>query len=160
MVLFTLATVLIDAAISNADKPFIKSDSRIMSAQPRTEQRNLHFFLFRIVNSDAVSFKQRPIWISEECLSNTTYIWKRLKTQNETSASTVGSFESLYSLYSMGEVMQNSSLLQAVPYNQIRTKKSPDIYRLKYQFLICWPYFTHIHIFQNGLKHVTVVLTW
>ena len=61
MVLFTLATVLIDAAISNADKPFIKSDSRIMSAQPRTEHRNLHFFLFRIVNSDAVSFKQRPI---------------------------------------------------------------------------------------------------
>ena len=38
MVLFTLATVLIDAAISNADKPFIKSDSRIMSAQPSTEQ--------------------------------------------------------------------------------------------------------------------------
>ena len=56
MVLFTLATVLIDAAISNADKPFIKSDSRIMSAQPRTEQRNLHFFEFQI---------------QMQCLSNT-----------------------------------------------------------------------------------------
>ena len=154
MVLFTLATVLIDAAISNADKPFIKSVSRIMSAQPRTKQRNLHFFEFQI---------------QMQCLSNTgQFEYQR---------------NVFRTLRIFGREWKHKMRLEDrlnlyIPFTAWeRWCKTPACYRLSHiiksgqrnpptftdsniSFLVAGHILHIFTYFKMALKHVTVVLTW